>query len=244
MSNKRILAILSLVFGLAFLLAACQRDFSAAPQATPTLLPPEFSTPLPNDPMAMIAATATAMAMGMEMPTDTPLPAIETPTPVDLSMPTEMPTESGLETPTPPFIIITPPAETEATPTEALPTIPPVAFTPGSIPTTYTLQMGEFPYCIARRFNVNPDELLQLNGLSSGMIYQPGLQLRIPQSGNPFPGERALKPHPTTYTVTKADMTIYAVACEFGDVFPEAIAAANNLSLSAKLTLGQVLDIP
>ncbi len=242
--SKRFFALLSVVVGLMLSLAACERSFSAAPQATPTLLPPEFSTPLPDDPMAMIAATATAMAMGAEIPTETPLPEIETPTPVDLAMPTETPIEGITETPTPPFIIITPPPETVATPTNVLPTIPPVAFTPGSIPSTYTLQEGEFPFCIARRFNVNPFELLQLNGLSDGMIYRPGLPLRIPQTGNPFPGERALKPHPTTYTVEKANMTIYAVACEFGDVFPEAIAAVNNLSLSARLTLGQVLNIP
>lgn len=239
--SKRSLFAVTLFLIFAFALVACNRDYSAAPQATPTLLPPEFSVPLANDPMAMIAATATAMASG-EFPTPTLLPEIETPTPVEiLTTPSETPATGETAT-LPPFIIITPGAE--VTPTAALPTIPPIALTPGSIPTVYTLQVGEFPYCIARRFNVEPQELLQLNGLNSGMIYQPGLQLRIPQTGNPFPGERALKPHPATYTVAKADMTIYAVACEFGDVYPEAIAAANNLPLSTKLTLGQVLNIP
>lgn len=239
---KRLLFTFALFLLIAFVLVACNRSYSTAPQATPTLLPPEFSVPLANDPMAMIAATATAMAAG-ELPTPTLLPEIETPTPIEiLSTPSEIPLTEEMATPTPPFIIITPGAE--VTPTEVLPTIPPVAFTPGSIPQVYTLQAGEFPYCIARRFNVDPQELLQLNGLSDGMIYQPGLQLRIPQTGKPFPGERALKPHPATYTVQKENMTIYAVACEFGDVYPETIAATNGLPLSAMLTLGQVLNIP
>jgi hypothetical protein len=34
------------------------------------------------------------------------------------------------------------------------------------------------------------------------------------------------------------------VACYFGDVTPEAIAAANGLAVSASLTAGQQLNIP
>ncbi len=241
--SRRFFTALSLFLLLVASLTACTRNFSAVPQATPTLLPLEIASPLPNDPMALIAGTATALARGEFAPTPIPPDEFSTPTPIEI--PTEVPTEQvAEETPTPPFILITPPAEVPATPTNVLPTIPPQALTPGSLPTTYTLQEGEFPYCIARRFNVNPNELLRLNGLSDGMIYQPGLQLRIPQSGNPFPGERALRPHPATYTVEKANMTLYAVACLFGDVYPEAIAQANDLPLSARLTVGQTLNIP
>ena len=56
------------------------------------------------------------------------------------------------------------------------------------INTTYTLQAGEYPYCIARRFNVNPAELLNLNGLTSSSHVTPGRVLQIPQTGHPFPG--------------------------------------------------------
>jgi LysM repeat protein len=122
--------------------------------------------------------------------------------------------------------------------TGPLPTSAPV----GSRPSTYTLQPGEFPYCIARRFDVNPDELLTLNGLSNGSIYYPNLSLRIPQSGN-FPGTRALRNHPVTYTVS-ANETIYGIACLFGDVDPATIAQANNISPGAALTSGQQLNIP
>jgi LysM repeat protein len=104
------------------------------------------------------------------------------------------------------------------------------------------LQKGEFPYCIARRFDVNPEELLRVNGLTRGDIYYPNLTLTIPQTGS-FPPPRALRTHPTTYTVVAGD-TVYGVACHFGDVDPSAIAQANNISVSSALTAGQQLSIP
>ncbi|MEW6717023.1 MAG: LysM domain-containing protein [Chloroflexota bacterium] len=112
-----------------------------------------------------------------------------------------------------------------------------------TVPETYVLHKGEFPYCISRRFDVDPNELLALNGLSRGENTYPGQTLKIPQSGKKFPGERALQPHPTTYTV-KAGDTLYTIACWFGDVAPEAIAQGNGLSMDAELTTGQTLQIP
>ena len=113
----------------------------------------------------------------------------------------------------------------------------------GVRPPTYTLQNGEFPYCIARRFNVDPDALLRASGLTSPDVYYAGLALTIPQSGA-FPGTRMLATHPTTYTVASSDETIYSIACKFGDVDPASIASANNIAASAKLTIGQQLQIP
>jgi LysM repeat protein len=110
-------------------------------------------------------------------------------------------------------------------------------------PSSYTLQNGEFPYCIARRFNVDPDALLSLSGITSPDLYYPGLTLTIPQSGA-FPGSRMLASHPTTYNVLSGDETVYSVACKFGDVDPASIASKNNISISAKLTAGQQLQIP
>jgi LysM repeat protein len=110
-------------------------------------------------------------------------------------------------------------------------------------PPSYTLQNGEFPFCIARRFNVDPDALLRASGLTSPDIYYPGLTLTIPQSGA-FPGSRMLTNHPTTYTVASSNETIHSIACKFGDVDPAAIASANNIAASAKLSAGQQLQIP
>jgi LysM repeat protein len=105
------------------------------------------------------------------------------------------------------------------------------------------LQAGEFPYCIARRFNVNPDDLLSLNGLISGDLFMPGITLKIPQSGA-FPGDRALATHPTTYTVASSDETVYGIACRYGDVDPAVLASTNGIPVSADLNAGQVLKIP
>jgi LysM repeat protein len=114
------------------------------------------------------------------------------------------------------------------------------------VPSSYTLQKGEFPYCIARRFNLNPNELLSQNGLSvaESSSLMPGLVLTIPQTGNPFPADRAWHTHPATYTVPSSDTTISAVACYYGDIEPQAIATANNLSISSALNAGQTLTIP
>lgn len=115
--------------------------------------------------------------------------------------------------------------------------------TTGPRPAHYTLQSGEFPYCIARRFDVHPQELLAINNLPSGMIYAPGMVLTIPQSGRPFPSPRSLRPHPTSYTVSEYAMTVYKVACLFGDVDPLFIMQRNGLT-SPILNAGTILQIP
>jgi LysM repeat protein len=123
------------------------------------------------------------------------------------------------------------------------PTSQPYASPTPGVPETYTLQKGEFPYCIARRLNVDPVELMSLNNLTNGDLYQPGLTLKIPQSGHVFGSDRAWHSHPGTYTVQSGD-SIYGVACWFGDVDPLQIAAINGLSSPYTLTPGQSLNIP
>ena len=115
--------------------------------------------------------------------------------------------------------------------------------TEGKPPTTYTIQKGEFPFCIARRFDVNQSELLALNELGLNSQVQPGAKLRIPQTGNHFVSDRSLIDHPTDYTV-KAGDTIYTIACKFGDVSPDMIAKQNDLSSPYNLKAGDTLRIP
>ncbi len=131
-------------------------------------------------------------------------------------------------------------AQTTPMPTKAALVAPPP--TPGR-PASYTIQRGEFPYCIARRFNVDPGELLRMNGLTSTSVYYVGMVLRIPQSGHPFPGNRSLRPHPTSYTVRGGD-TIYSISCDFGNVDPSAIAYVNSLKPPYRLTPGETINIP
>ncbi len=110
-------------------------------------------------------------------------------------------------------------------------------------PATYTLHEGEFPYCIARRFNLDPADLISVNGLTANELVSPGTTLQIPQTGT-WGGEgRVRNPHPDTYTVSAGE-TIYSIACYYGDVSPEAIIAANHLEEPYTLTAGQKLNIP
>jgi len=110
-------------------------------------------------------------------------------------------------------------------------------------PVEYTLQEGEFPYCIARRFNLDPEELLAINNLGPNELVSPGTTLQIPQTGTWTGDGRVRNPHPTTHTV-EAGETIYSIACFYGDVSPEAIIAVNNLEEPYDLTPGQALNIP
>jgi LysM repeat protein len=52
-------------------------------------------------------------------------------------------------------------------------------------------------------------------------IVSEGTTLKIPQTGT-WQGERALKSHPTNYTVVSGD-TLYTIACGFGDADPNTL---------------------
>ncbi len=165
----------------------------------------------------------------------------------------------GLTTPVPSSLETSNPAAPGAATTAEAPSStdqgavqPPIAATPlpnltfnptPGIPSSYSLHTGEFPYCIARRFNVNPGALLNTNGLTSYSVYYNGMVLTIPQNTGGFPGSRALRPHPATYTV-RSDDTIYTIACAYGDVDPNAIIFVNGLDEDGSITAGQVLQIP
>lgn len=110
-------------------------------------------------------------------------------------------------------------------------------------PATYTLKAGEFPICIARRYNLDVPSLLSLNGLAMDSRPKAGTKLRIPQTGDWNLGSRALHDHPAQYTVKSGD-SFYTIACYFGNVLPDDIAAKNGMELTDKLSAGTVLDIP
>ncbi len=231
------------------LASACTQTYSQAPLGTPTLISTGlFVSPFPSgqDPLQIVAnlGTQTALAAGTAGSTTTtgtpgtPMTATATATGPSLTPTIGTPITVAVTTPVPVTVI---PSGSTVT-SQVTVVIPTVS---SARPASYTLQQGEFPYCIARRYNVDPNELLALNGLFNSQIVDPGEVLSIPQTGNPFPGDRALRTHPGSYTVAgDNDTSIYGVACRFGDVFPESIAQANNLSLSTTLTIGQVLSIP
>jgi len=110
-------------------------------------------------------------------------------------------------------------------------------------PAEYTLQEGEFLYCIARRFDLSVADLLELNGIGEDDLVSPGDVLQIPSTGSWEGDGRVLHAHPTTHTVSSGE-TVYTIACYYGDVSPEAIIAVNNLAEPYGLTAGQELAIP
>ncbi len=229
--KKKWLYVLTAAMAVISLLAACERS-AVAPetQATPTGGSVGLPTTVDAYKTQTIAAAHTALALTMQpgAPSTFGTPAAATPTGGYWS--TAVTPTSDL------------PIPTYGTPVPTVPSFYAPTPTPG-LPTTYTLQQGEHPYCIARRFNIDPDELLQVNNLVDGELFQPGLMLTIPATGHTFPGTRALRTHPATYVVALND-TIYRIACSFGDVEPIYLAAYNGIVAPYTLTTGSVLSIP
>jgi len=229
--SKKLILVLAIVGALAVFLVACQRSASTSPLPTPTAT----GNPPVTDPMQMLKAFATQTALaGAGLPINTP--TLETGTPIEVGTGTP----SAEVSPTPTSLL--PPTGAPGT-TSTPATQIAITVTPPTRPATYTLHEGEYPYCIARRFDIDPAALLSLNGLTEGQTYSPGLVLTIPQTAGSFPPPRALIQHPATYTV-QANDTIYSISCKYGDVDPLAIAAVNSLTSPYTLSTGQSLNIP
>lgn len=260
MARKNSIFVLVPVFiFMAFLSTGCRQSYAEpidASLATPTIESNDaFPQELPSDMEGVFEAgaqTATAEAL-VELGESAPAPAVATATPAvqeDSELtpeeasteetPTDAPaTEGAVPTSTAPVLNPTETSVPEVTNTS----VPSVDV--NNLPSSYTLQKGEFPYCIARRFNVDPSELLSLNGLSSAnaAALQPGLTLKIPQSGQPFPYNRMRNTHPVTYVVP-VTTTVYDIACFFGDVDPANIISMNALSNPNSVPAGTSLQIP
>ena len=87
---------------------------------------------------------------------------------------------------------------------------------------------------------------MRANNLGPSSQLSIGSVITIPATGNwdvASYGTPSRAAHPTTYTVQSGD-TLNSVACKFGDVYPEWIAAANGLDANAALTPGAVINIP
>ena len=173
-----------------------------------------------------------------------PTPAIETPFATSVG-PDVMLTQAA----NPTVAVINPNAQPTPPPMQSTPVVL-ATFTPVPVilptlerPATYALQKGEWPICVARRYNLDLDTFFAANGLTMNSRPAVGTTLKIPATGTWNSGARALKTHPATYTVKSGD-TIYTIACDFGDVDPNAIVVANALAAPYTLQAGQVLQIP
>jgi len=217
---RRVILVIALALAAVVLLAACEKSAVPAQSSlvTPTSAAQQTLSSVDAIKTQTAVGTATALYLTMQ-------PGASSVTGVAPTV-----TQIGGATVAP----LTTPMPTVVTPLAPTPT-------PGK-PATYKLQEGEFLYCLARRFDVNPTDLLQLNGLSDTAVLQPGMELKIPQTGS-FPGERALIPHPSTYTV-KLNDSVYRIACAFGDVDPIYLAAFNGLTAPYVLEVGKLLNVP
>jgi len=240
-SKKRGAIVASILMLVATIASACNQPYSEQPSVTNTPINPNslFATPL-GQPTNMSDVQNFATGTALAIQSGTPVAGVATATPQAGTNQTTTPIvalpTNAVTTPTATLAVVS--TSQAGSTSQVVNTSVPV----GSRPATYTLQEGEFVYCLARRFDVNPDQILTLNGLYDGQTIYPGTVLKIPQSGS-FPGARALRNHPTTYTASAGE-TIYAVACSFGDVDPSSIASANGLSVGATLSAGQQLNIP
>ena len=237
---KRGASIASILLLVAIIASGCNQPYSQAPDVTNTPIDPNslFATPLGGATEMSdveVFATQTARAGNPASPATMTLAGVQNPTATltpFVSFPTLTPTAT---------LAVSGPTNTSQA---AGPTSSPLSG--GS---EYILRVDEFPYCIARRFDVHPNDLLRASQLTSPDIYYAGIKLTIP-SGSKWPvqdlGPRSLRAHPATYTVTgNGDTSVFGVACKFGDVTPEQIASQNNnISLNAALTIGQTLNIP
>jgi LysM repeat protein len=215
----RTLVILLLIGAFMIGLTSCKLPASKGPQSASET---NDGFPVPGETSSGIDVSTFATQTAQANP----------PVVIDTSIPTENPTESQIP-------------EVTSEPGVPEPTAAPITYvtaTPGGPPSTYTLEQGEYPFCIARRFNVNTAELLTLNGLTADSYFYAGQVLKIPQTGNPFDGTRSLHEHPTYYKI-QADDTLNKIACYFGDVSPDMITLQNGLS-SNVLPVGEVLILP
>lgn len=220
------------------LLSACTRSISKPPVLTAT---PSAEVPFPfTTPDAFSAIkTQTAVALFPDLvATSTPEVVVAT---VEEAPAPETSESSGDEATAAP--------DTGSVPVqEPQPEQPPVSNVsiPEIVrPATYTLQKGEWPLCIARRFDLDISSFLAANGMTMESRPGVGVVLTIPSSGSWSAnyGSRSLRAHPATYTVASGD-TIHGIACKFGDVSPEQILAVNGLSSAGDISAGMKLNIP
>ena len=154
----------------------------------------------------------------------------------------------GVATPTPTEA----PAETEETASaEETPGASEATATPLGQEIEYTVQPGDWIFKIAREFNVDPQEIIDLNELTNPGSLTPGMVLKIPVEAAPTEPEAEETPEagdgtPTTGTtvhIVQPGEWIWQIARLYG-VDPQEIIDLNNLTNPASISPGDELIIP
>lgn len=115
--------------------------------------------------------------------------------------------------------------------------------TPGYI--EYTVQPGEWIWEIARAFNVDPEEIIELNNLTSPDQITAGMVIKIPSDdgGTTQPGATSTASAGGVVHIVQPGEWIWQIARQYG-VDPQAIIDANNLVNPGTIYPGQELIIP
>jgi LysM repeat protein len=221
---------------------------AAAAPITPTMILTPFITPLPPEgfiPPTNVPETSTPETLP---PTPTQIVIFDpTATPSEV-IPTVVVTEAPPVLPSPTLSIILPPTPT------ALPT---------DNPCIHTVQPGEWMFAIARKYGLNPVDLIAANpGLNPDTL-RPGDQIRVPncnksgaanpppadpgQPATPAPADPAAIATPIQltdriYTVVQGD-TLGAIARKFG-ITVQDLKRANGIQDGDFIRVGQQLKIP
>jgi hypothetical protein len=246
------LSIIGGVLLLSLILIGCNRPVPTARRSSAT------SVPQTLEPLAMtrtslaaqIIATLTAV---QETPGATAISTSETPALQATTAEATASQAAPQTTPSPTTQVVT---SVPASPVASASAKPPVItaapstqvpYQPASasisIPEVYYLHRGEFPWCLGRRFNIDPRQIMWFNRFFYGQRFFVGQPVFLPQNPQPFPGRRALRSHPATHRVGYGE-TIYTIACFYGDIDPLILADINGLSAPYRLNPGQVLTLP
>lgn len=109
-----------------------------------------------------------------------------------------------------------------------------------------TVRQGETVYSLSRKYNVPAEVILRANNLHSATLIQPGQRLVIPvrrTAAAPAIQNAPDANAPANVHTAASGDTIYSLSRKYG-VTPQAIASANNLTLSTHLRIGQQIRIP
>jgi LysM repeat protein len=136
------------------------------------------------------------------------------------------------------------PAATETPETSGTP----VAVTPETTPTSgeiteYIVQPGDWIFKIARQFGVEPEEIIELNDLTSPSQIQPGMVLKIPAPSGAVKTTEATGEAGGVIHIVQPGEWIWQIARKYG-VDPQSIIDANNLTNPSMIYPGQELVIP
>lgn len=95
----------------------------------------------------------------------------------------------------------------------------------GSMPSSVTVGRGDTLYAISKRYDVNLQELIQVNGLRAPYSIKVGQTLRIPTS---------------TYHIVRKGDTLYSISQRYNTTV-DALVKANGLSAPYTINVGQKL---